>query len=126
MKVTDKTNAITFKCDGCGEEIVTINDIVSLGCTKSSCFNKKVIFSEDVLRRPHGLDAWQKCTAGVAYDSGYLSGTVLSKVYEIKKAEETKEVKKVPESIAQFEEKKPEVKVEEKKLTTPQSRLRKS
>ena len=93
---------VAFKCEGCGEETYLSSDIASLGCLKPGCQGKKISFLMNVTRRPHEGDVWQKCPAGLPFDAGYMNGTVLSKIYEVKKDEEQE--KEIPESIKQFKE----------------------
>ena len=103
MKIIDKTNMVAFKCLGCGEETILSSDIASLGCLKSACQGKKIAFLTDVVRRPYEATDWQKCPAGVPFDAGYMSGTITSRIYEVKKDEEQKS-EEVSSSIKQFEE----------------------
>lgn len=116
MKIIDKTNMAAFKCLGCGEETFLSSDIVSLGCLKPNCQGKKISFLMNVTRRPYEGSDWQKCPAGFPFDAGYMNGTVLSKLYEVKKDEEQET--KVSDSVKQFEEaeKKVEGEPEEKRV----------
>ena len=119
MRVIDIANAITFKCEKCGEETVTSSPILTLGCLKPKCQKAKVTFNVDVMRSPFQKETWQNCPAGIPFEVGYLEGTITSRLYEIKKADASQKPAEVPESIAQFEEKKPEVKVEKVKEENP-------
>lgn len=109
MKIIDKTNMVAFKCLGCGEETILSNDIASLGCLKPGCQGKKIAFLTDVVRRPYEGSDWQKCPAGVPFDAGYMSGTIFSKLYEVKKDGE--QATKVPEDVEKKVEGEPEKKV---------------
>jgi hypothetical protein len=101
MRVIDLANAITFKCEKCGEETVTNAPIVTVGCLKPKCQKAKVSFNVDIVRSPYKKELWQNCPANVPFEVGYLDGTIMSRIYEIKKADSS-QVTIVPESIAQF------------------------